>query len=155
LALGYIGDREALAPLLAAFDDKMRPGLQRAVFVRAVGLVRYRGPDLTQAVPILVSCLQDTNQFVPLMAATTLGTLALQPELCIPALSNATRSTDFRLRLRAIQALGEFGLAAAPALDVVSKALNDPDVGVRVEAKIALEKIQPGLETNGVSGHHE
>lgn len=151
LALAYIGGRDALPPLLAALEDKTVPDIRRALIAGAIPHLNYRGPELTNAVPVLMACLCESNQFVPSLAATALGTFLLQPEQCVPALTRAVSSSDYRVRRNAIRSLGEFGAEATNAINAISNALNDPERAVRTEATNALQKIAPEVLTNGVT----
>jgi HEAT repeat protein len=149
-ALGYIGGSEALAALLAAVRDERTPAIQRASIGGAIPHLNYRGPELTNAVPVMIACLRETNQFVPSIAASALGAFLIQPEQCVPALAEAIDSPNFRLQLNALRALGDFGPNAATAIKAISKALDDPERVVREEATNALQKIAPEVLTNGV-----
>lgn len=151
LALAYIGGREALPPLLAAVQEKTTPDLHRAMIAGAIPHLNYRGAELTNAVPVMIACLQETNQFVPSLAASALGTFLIQPEQCVPALTKAVGSTDYRVRRNAIRSLGKFGLDATNAISAIANALNDPERGVQTEATNALQKIAPEVLTNGVA----
>ena len=104
--------------------------------------LKYRGAGLNDAIPVLISCVEETNQFVLSIAASALGTFAIQPEVCVPVLSNATGSRDFRLRRNSIRALGQFGPAANSAVNVVVNAMSDSDANVRKEATNAFLKIR-------------
>jgi hypothetical protein len=150
-ALAHIGGRDALPPLLAALKDKTVPDLDRALIAGAIPYLNYRGVQLTNAVPIMIACLQETNSYVPSLAAYTLGTFLVQPEQCVPALTNAARSNDYRVRRNAIRSLGMFGAEATNAIDAISNALNDPERSVRTEATNALREIAPEVMTNGVT----
>jgi FOG: HEAT repeat len=150
-ALAYIGGREALPPLLAALEDKTVPDLQRAGIAGAIPYLNYRGPELTNAVPVMIACLGETNPFVPSLAATALGTFLVQPEQCVPALTKAVASPDYRVRRNAIRALGNFGRVDTNAINAVSKALDDSHQDVRKEATNALQKIAPEVLTNAAS----
>jgi len=150
-ALAYIGGREALPPLLAALEDKAVPDLQRAGIAGAIARLNYRGLELTNAVPVMIACLGESNQFVPSLAATALGTFLVHPEQCVPALTKAVASPDYRVRRNAIRALGNFGPVATNAIDAVSKALDDSQPVVRKEATNALQKIAPEVLTNGTT----
>lgn len=151
-ALAYIGGREALPPLLAALEDKTVPDIQRVLIASAIPDLNYRGPELTSAVRVMIACLGESNQFVPSLAATALGTFLVQPEKCVPALTKAVASPDYRVRRNAIRALGNFGPVASNAINAVSKALDDSAQDVRKEATNALLKISPEVLTNGVGG---
>ena len=150
LALAYIGGRDALPPLLAALEDKTAPDIRRALIAGAIPHLNYRGPELTNAVPVMIACLCESNQFVPSLAATALGTFLVQPEQCVPALTKAVASPDYRVRRNAIRALGNFGAVATNAIGAISNALDDSADPVRKEATNALQKIAPEVLTNGV-----
>lgn len=143
LALAYVGGPNSLPALLAAVQDKTTPDIQRALVARAISHLNYRGPDMSNAVPVMIACLQETNQFVPSLAATALGTFLLQPDQSVPALTKALESSDYRVRRNAILSLGKFGNQATNALDAISKALTDPQKDVRRQATNALRQIAP------------
>jgi hypothetical protein len=150
-ALAYIGGRDALPPLLAALEDKTVPDIRRALIAGAMPHLNYRGPELTNAVPVMIACLCESNQFVPSLAATALGTFLFEPEQCVPALTKAAASPDYRVRRNAIRALGNFGCTDTNAIHAVSKALDDSHQDVRKEATNALQKIAPEVLTNGTT----
>jgi hypothetical protein len=150
-ALAYIGGREALPPLLAALEYKTTPDIQRAMIAGAIAHLNYRGPELTNAVPVMIACLGESNQFVPSLAASALGTFLIQPEKCVPALTKAVASPDYRVRRNAIRGLGNFGGNATNAVNTISKALEDSERVVRKEATNALQKIAPEVLTDGVT----
>jgi HEAT repeat protein len=101
----------------------------------------------------LLGCLNSTNEYVASLAALALGHFNLNPELCVPALSNAAAlSTSYRIRRNSIGALGGFGPAATPALNAVSNSLFDPDLHIRELATNAVRKIAPKVfRTNEAS----
>jgi len=141
-ALAYAGGRDALPILLAIVQDKTSPARRWAV-VAALKSVSYRGTEMEKAVVALIACLQDNDPIFASFAASALGEIAMKPELSVPALSNACHASDYRLRNKAIQALGGFGPDAASALDVVTNAFNDPDQHIRNCATNAFKKIVP------------
>jgi HEAT repeat protein len=143
LALAYVGGPDSLPPLLAAVQDKTTPDIQRALVARAISHLNYRGPDLSNAVPVMITCLQESNRFVPSLAATALGTFLLQPDQSVPALTRALESSDYRVRRNAIRSLGKFGLQATNALNAISNSLNDSRQDVRTQATNALRQIVP------------
>jgi HEAT repeat protein len=143
LALAHVGGPDSLAPLLAAVQDKTTPDIQRALVARAISHLNYRGPDLSNAVPVMIACLQESNRYVPSLAATALGNFLLEADQCVPALIKALESDDYRVRRNAIRSLGEFRREATNAWDAISKALNDSRQDVRREATNALRQIAP------------
>jgi HEAT repeat protein len=149
-ALAWVG-RDGVAPLVAALEVKGQSPTRRSEIIRAIGIVQYRGPELRQTIPILISSLQDSDEFVAGLAASALGAFVIEPEKCIPALTKAAESPAYRVRRNAIRSLGEFGPQAGGASNVIANGLNDSEANVRKEATNALRKIAPeGLGTNGV-----
>jgi HEAT repeat protein len=144
-ALAYVGGPDSLSPLLAAVQDKTTSDIQRAGFANAISHLNYRGPDLSNAVPVMIACLEESNRFVPSLAATALGNFLLQPDQCVPVLTKALESPDYRVRRNAIRSLGKFGPQATNALDAISKSLNDSRQDVRTQATNALRQIAPGM----------
>ena len=107
------------------------------------------GPEAAAAVPALHSVLVDlnshneyNNEYSRSMAAWALGRIgqAAQPE--IPVLIKTMNSTPLlAVRRSAAEALGNFGAAAKPAVSELLKMLNNDDDMTRVNAAVALWKI--------------
>jgi HEAT repeat protein len=100
---------------------------------------------LGHAVPVIIDNLQSTNESMASLAASVLGHFNVEPEVCVPALSNEALSATYWIRESSINALGEFGRAAMPALDVISNALFDSDIRIRQVATNAVLKIAPEM----------
>jgi HEAT repeat protein len=103
--------------------------------------------DPAPAIPVLVSCLSDTNSFIVQKAAETLGAFRLQPEIVVPRLADALTNSRPAARVAAIVALKEYGANAVPALDAISNCLNDRLSGVSNTAARAIEKIRAESST--------
>src|SRR3989442_1268137 len=88
-ALAYVGGCDAIAPLVDALADKGQSTTTRQDIVAAFHLVNCRGPEVARAIPVLLSCLDDTDAFIPGLAATALGSFGREPERCVPALATA------------------------------------------------------------------
>jgi hypothetical protein len=140
----YLGP-EALEPLLSVVQNHNEAIGTRIAAVSALRYMGYLGAEGASAIPVLLSCLKETNRAVCFMAAQSLGNFALEPELVVPALTNQTQSLDPFIRRFSVRALGQFGSNAAVALPLVQKALEDSDKRVRSEATNALGKISPEL----------
>jgi len=140
-ALVAIGGPNALPPLLAAMTNQAISEDRRMFIIEIMQNFDYHGPQLSRAVPVLIDNLQSTNESLASPAATALGHFKIDPEFCVPALSNAALSATFRIRESSIKALGEFGSAAMPALSVISNALFDSDIHIRQVATNAVLKI--------------
>ena len=79
-----------------------------------------------------------------LSSITALDQIRAQPELTVPALTNALYDQQFMVRYYATMALGKLGPAAIQATPALTELLRDPDHSVRQGAAIALQQIQQG-----------
>src|SRR6266850_682862 len=118
-SLAYLGPG-AVAPLVAALEDKGQSKRRRWEILCAITKLKDRGPEIHKTIPVLISCLEDTNGFVGAVAASTIGSFLVEPEQCIPALTKAAVSVSSQTRRSAIQALGNFGAPAGPVVNVIS-----------------------------------
>jgi HEAT repeat protein len=110
---------------------------------------RALGDDANRWVPVLLEQLRSTNGYAAGTSAVLLGLGHVQPEIVLPALSNAVYASDAEARRGALHGLGEFGVQARPVTPCLVRALGDPDPNVRVEATNALQRIAPEvLQTN-------
>jgi hypothetical protein len=142
-ALVAIGGPDALPPLLAAMTNQAMSEDRRMFIVEIMRYFDYQGPELSNAVPVLIDTLQSTNELMSSHAASALGHFHIEPEACVPALSNKALSATSQVRAGSIDALGQFGPAALPALSVISNALFDSDIRIREVATNAASKIAP------------
>jgi HEAT repeat protein len=116
---------------------------------RAAQALGRFGADAKEAVPLLVQALQSPSTEVRQFAVDALGRIGLEPETVVPAIVaeadlppehiNYKPLAPFR-RLAA-RALGRFGPAAAAAVPMLEKALQNEDPLYRVQAALALWKI--------------
>lgn len=153
-SLAHIGPG-AVAPLVAALEMKDQTERRRWEILVAMAELENRGPEIHKTIPVLVSCLTDTNEFIGSLAAGAMGSFLIEPEKCIPALTKAAGSANPRVRREAIRGLEQFGPRATPAVNAIAAALHDSDRGVRYCATNALKKIAPNVLTNGVGEVHE
>jgi hypothetical protein len=151
-ALAGIG-RDGLTPLLVALEEKGQPAQRRFQIIAALASLNYRGPEIHKATPKLLACLEDQDWWVASTAAGVLGSFAIEPELCIPALVKAAQSPDAAVRHGAIRSLGNFGTQAKEAVNVImSNGLTDSNEYFRKEATNAPLQIAPEvLRTNGAA----
>jgi hypothetical protein len=99
------------------------------------------GTNAQPLVPTLVRNLDGTNTLVVEGCADTLGSLALEPDLSIPALTNKLAVPDKRVRRAIVFALGNFGSLALPALPQLTNSLSDSDPDVRQMAAHAITQV--------------
>ena len=128
--LATIADEQVLEPLLSAL-------LNPNWIVRmsaAKGLTRIKDP---RSVNTLILLLQDKVPAVREEAGRTIQAIG---EASIPPLLNGLQDPNWRVRLRAIEALSLLKpqVAVAPLMNIVA---NDPDTAVRQDAVRALGQI--------------
>jgi HEAT repeat protein len=127
--------RQALLPLaLAAAKEK-----SAAVRLAAVEALCRLGSD--EARLALTDALDDDAPAVRRRALDALVDLGVEG---IPALTQALKSKDLTLRLRAMNGLGRQGAPARAAVPALVEALSDPNPSARWAAATALGRI--GLE---------
>jgi HEAT repeat protein len=130
-ALGAIGDRQAVPPLIQALRD----WYVRAAACRALGAIGDR-----QAVPPLIQALGDRDRGVRAAACRALG--AIGDRQAVPHLIQALGDWDEYVRRAACRALGQIG--DPQALPHLIQALEDEDEDayVRRAAREAVEQIK-------------
>ena len=142
MCLGKIS-LEDISPLLALLTNEH-------AFIRgcAWDAIRDQGTNAATAIPFLVRDFKaDQRGF----KASRLGALATEPDLVVPALTNALFNPAYRVRAAAAAALGAYGPQASSAAPTVITLLNDPNREVRSAATNALLKIAPEALTNALS----
>ena len=166
LALGNIGDKRAVKPLITALVDEdwvVRGGAalalgdigdKRAVeplitaLVDEDWLVRENAADALgkigdkRAVEPLITALGDGEASVRWYAAEALGQIC--DERAVEPLITALGDERFGVRWRAAKALGKIG--DPRAIHALEKATTDSDENVRKHAEKALDKIKSRVE---------
>lgn len=150
-ALASFGS-DGLPPLLRVMEDPSHPqrytvGLALVVKLQFENL--WQDTNASLAIPVLVRCTKDNDPGVATMAIQALASLQNEPEIVIPALTNAFRSTNEDVRYRAVCCMQinykDKASLAAPAL---RNMLNDSDFRVRWEASNMLARIESAPLTN-------
>jgi HEAT repeat protein len=91
-------------------------------------------------------------------AAESIGDIGPQAASAIPTLMKAAQNDKWPdVRKAAVHALGEMGTAAKAAIPMLRKALESPDDWMRLEARNALFRVQPGSneEVAAIADAHE
>ncbi len=101
----------------------------------------YLGPAAKDAVPSLISALQDDDFFVRLDAAAAFGQIGPEAAPAIPALVHALTNQYRGVRFNSAYSLSLLGPLAKDAVPALKDALNDSDPDVRAKALEALQKI--------------
>ena len=108
-----------------------------------VGRLRRLGPGAKPAVPALLQCVGGRDRVLAEASLESLGTLALEPAVCVPVLTNQLQNADFSLRITAVRSLGMFRGQAHPAVPALEALLSDSNLIIREEATNALHSIDP------------
>jgi HEAT repeat protein len=148
---GKCDSRDDLAFVIRWLGEDAVPGLvgplrnARAVSVRwrvalALGEMEVKPAS---AVPALIEALRDSREDLRVRwaAAMSLAKIPKRLHISIPALLATLSEEDLRLRWYAIDALGAYGAAAAPAIKSLEILAEHPDLGPA--ARAALDAIRP------------
>jgi hypothetical protein len=153
-SMSYIGN-DAFPPMLELLADKHLQANTRVAIVFALQGMVSLGSELRPAIPVLIQCLEETNESLVVESTRTLGSFALLPGLSVPALAKAVGSPHAPVRQSALRALSRFRQKALPGLPAVIKALDDSDPHVRTAATNAVVIIAPEMiESDGVHVEH-
>jgi hypothetical protein len=138
--------KDAVPDLIRIYEQRISERSQTTV-CWALGFI---GPDARAAVPSLLRALGDTNHVqAPYYAVEALGRIHAKPEVVVPALIRALDDPG-DVRVEVIEALGEFGPDARPAVPaiVMDVRRHREDSLVATEA---LKRIDPAAMAQVVS----
>jgi len=98
------------------------------------------------ALPDLMNCLASHSQNQTREdAAKAIGEIGPKASAAVPALIKAAQNDKWpSVRKAAVSALGEMGPAAKEAIPMLRKALESPDDWMRLAARNALFRVEPG-----------
>jgi HEAT repeat protein len=145
-ALIILGPEISLQPILKILGDRQAPTMSRFAITEAIVEMTSRKDSrsaLVPAVPVLAACAVESKGSMAILCIRALGTLALQPEVSVPALTHVAQYLDPGMRVMALSSLSCFGTNAAPSLPILIKALTDTNASVRKAATNAIERIAP------------
>ena len=144
----------AVPALIGIYEQRLSPFSRQCT----AGSLGHIGPAAKRAIPVLLRGMADTNTLVRCDTLLALADFHAEPELVVPALTNALNDPNGKVRLFACMALGEVGRAGSPNVAKVEnpsaewvrqevaglvKSLSDPDSSVRGQATLALRLIDP------------
>ena len=115
------------------------------VSVRRLAVVYLGDLRSPEALPLLVEALRDPSPAVRRTAGDTLNDLG--DPAAMPAMIESLRDPNKLVRWRAARFLFEIGDESA--LDALREAAEDEEFEVRLQAKMALERIERGEEAAG------
>jgi hypothetical protein len=141
--LANVGN-EGLPPLLAALANTNAPNRPHIARFMDSQLFLNLGTNARPAVQILASCVSDGDSAVAYWSVVTLGTRAIEPDICVPALIHCLSDPRPTFRGKSADSLSRFAAAALPAVPMLVAHLTDPDPYVRLSVTNALQTISPG-----------
>lgn len=130
---------EAAVPdLIAIYQQKISPFSQQC----AASSLASIGPAANKAILVLVAGAKSPNELVRCDTLLALGKMHAEPDLIMPALTNALNDPVPKVRMFACMALGMVGPEWNPAIHVLkSVSEQDPDKNVRALAASELTRI--------------
>jgi hypothetical protein len=143
-SLAYLG-QEGLQPLMVILADGTRPRSLRMTAARALGNMGYLGSNAVPAVPILIKCLEDKDDFVSMTTAQALLSLLgdLSPIGFVDQVdwSIERPGPDVTLRRSVVSGIAALEKIPERGRMVLTNALGDPNRTVRHEARTALDRM--------------
>jgi len=149
-----IGD-VGMLPLLRAMTNQANPNRFLILSLNA-RFYHYRsGP--TSAIPSLVQCLADEDPQVVMAAADHLGNVALdQPDVVVPALTNALAGTNTSQQVQVMRAISKFGSRGSAAVPVLLPMYDSTNSVVSRQAGVTLRFVDPeALSVHQMGVRHE
>jgi len=131
-AIGEIAKEDALP----ALTNELRRGTTRGKVFVLMALNRYDGPR--EALPAVLTVLDDKSPRVRTLAVRALGELASRPEEVSPAVLKSMQDEAPEVRMAAIETAAKLKQTTAPFIAAYRAALKDDDAGVVSEALDAL-----------------
>ena len=142
-ALAGIGEPALLSLMrIAAFR-------QAPLRYEAISWLTSLGSNAAPALPVFLGRLNDPDTSLACNAAEILGRLKLDPEQCVPALTNQFHCKDATVREAALRAVGHYGQDARSAVPSLIEAYWDLNPRIHNAARDALARIAPEELTNG------
>jgi hypothetical protein len=157
--VGLLDDRRSHAPasVLSEMGRLAEPEVLRALTNRsgdlhqraeAAYVLELMGTNASDTLEVLKGCL-GAEPVVAVAAASALTEVTTNHGLIIDALTNALVSPSAEVRSGALDALGECGAMARPAIGAIKARLVDEDEDVRLSATNALSMIPESDEAPG------
>jgi len=106
------------------------------------------GEQAKSSIPILISCLDDTNDSLAGLAASVLGDFEVSWSATFPGLTNVLRSPSPQARFRAVKCVLWVKTPNEIALPALLPMLSDPDYDVRDITTNVLRQYVPEMFNN-------
>lgn len=113
-----------------------------AAFVSAIYANRLNAEEASTVLPYLAQRFQSSDTQGRWDAATALGVVHQNPELCVPLLITGLRDPTPSVRQACVLSLGFFTIRATNALPALHTACSDPDATVRSVASNSIALIE-------------
>jgi hypothetical protein len=142
IALTHLGP-EALPSALALITN----GPPHTRYWAMLTLYEF-GTNAAAAVPVLVECLNNPDNYIAGAAADTLAGFGSLRSVVVRSLTNAMPSLSNSARVRTVEIILRIKAPASETVPALHRLLSDPKLEVRDEATSALLQIAPEVLSN-------
>jgi hypothetical protein len=132
-----------LVPLVAVIENPKHPMRLEAVAMMA--FVDKDGLDAAMFAPGLLRCLDATDARIPPLAAEALGHLRAAGAAVVPLLIAHLNTTDDKLKIAIVAALGDFPAEAVISLPALTNLLSDPEIAS--DARLSIARLTANTQT--------
>jgi len=140
--------KDGVPSLVAALQHPQLPGCRAAAYGLGINAPFEFGTNAAATVPLLAKLTSNTNEYLAKSAIEAIGRIHLEPQVAVPALTNALRSPSSGVQWEAEHAISQFGTNAICAVPLLVEALTNHVYKLRAAATNALLRIAPTVLTN-------
>ncbi len=140
--------KDALPPLIEVVSNRKQGPSNRYDAAYAISLMTYLDEEAIPSLPTLAQCLGETNKLLSDMCAKGLGNFARAYSIMgcgPPGFPQFARSPNWKVRLAAVRAIADAGIANKQVVTILLDAAKDSDARVSAEAVAALQGIAPKM----------
>ena len=139
--------KDALPPLVEVVSNRKQGRSNRYEAAYAISLMTYLGEDAIPWFPALAQCVGETNKLLSDMCAKALGSFARAyiTGCGPPGFPQWARSPNWKVRLAAVRAFSDAGVANQQVVTILSDAAKDSHPEVSAQAVKALQAIEPKM----------
>lgn len=140
--------KDALPPLIEVVSNKKQGPTNRYEAAYAISQMTYLDEAAIPSFAALAQCLGETNRLLSSMCAKGLGSFARTFSITgcgPPGFPQWARSPNWKVRLAAVQAIANAGVANKHVVTILSDAAKDSNAQVSAAAVEALQGIAPRM----------
>ena len=139
---------ESSETLKKILEDRSPPN--RSNWVAAAMTAAELGNRARPLIPSFIDSLDHTNSDIRQTAISALGSIAMEPEVCVPAILRGLADSDETVRFASLLTLPRFPGATARAQTEIQRCFADPDPYVRFMAVSILSQTVSSLDSNSL-----